>query len=267
MKKNNMKFYAALLSAVLLSLPGCKTASTPLVGTAVNNLTGGNDAVESRLSTEAAVAVAQGKTEEALRLYEKLYTNPDSIPLASRHYRNRDVALNYAQLLRKTGNTHRALEVLSPIAETRRGELKDDAEPIVLNEMAAIYIDLGNFEAAEPLLKRVIKDKKAQAFHADAYNLHAVSLDARGRHKEAEKSFRYALSQWKGDSSSVMNNLSICLASQGKFDESLATLRQALVMSPNKQEIAQNIQIVTELRDTVLSKPRALTKPPAEAVK
>ena len=49
-----------------------------------------------------------------------------------------------------------------------------------------------------------------------------------------------------------MNNLAVCLASQGMFDESLTTLRQALVMAPRKQEIANNIQMVSELRLAVL---------------
>ena len=34
-----------------------------------------------------------------------------------------------------------------------------------------------------------------------------------------------------------MNNLALCLANQGMFDESLDTLRQALVMAPDKQEV------------------------------
>lgn len=268
MSRYSIKSYAALLSIVfLLAVPGCKATSTPIVGTAIDNLTGNRDAIEGRLSTEAAMAIAQGKTEEALKLYEKIYTDPHSMPLASTHYRNQDIALNYAQLLRKTGSPQRALEVLSPIAETRRGKIESDAEPIVLNELAAIYIDLGHLKEAEPLLKRVLEDKKAQDFHADAYNLFAVSLDAQGQHKKAEQFFRKALAMWKGDPTSVMNNLSICLASQGKFDDSLTMLRQALVMSPNKQEIAHNIQIVTDLREAVLSKPRSLTPAHSETKK
>jgi Flp pilus assembly protein TadD len=242
--------------AVLLAVTGCKTTSTPIAGKAIDSMAGKHDATEERLSTAASHAMAEGRTEEALANYERIYKQPVAEVFTSPNYRNEDAALNYAQLLRKTGKAQRALEVLSPVVEKRSGRLKDRVDPIVLNEYAAIQIDLGNLEKAEKILNTVLEDQKDKAFHADAYNLLGVSLDARGRHKEAEQYFRQALDGWKGDKTSVMNNLAISLASQGMFDESLRTLRQALVAAPHKKEIAQNIQMVSDLKDSVVAKPK-----------
>jgi Tfp pilus assembly protein PilF len=66
--------------------------------------------------------------------------------------------------------------------------------------------------------------------------------------------FRQALDGWKGDPTSVMNNLGLCVASEGKFDEALDQLRRALVIAPQKEEIARNIVLVEGLRDKVVPK-------------
>ncbi|MBI3440772.1 MAG: tetratricopeptide repeat protein [Proteobacteria bacterium] len=252
-RRNTGYMVSGMSLALLLVVAGCKTTSTPVVGDALDSLTGQHDAAEERLSTAAETAIAEGKTEQALAFYEKLYADPHSISLGTNHYRDYDIALNYAQLLRKTGRAQQAAEVLSPFAETRYGKIKGDAEPIVLNEFAAIQIDLGEFKKAETILNGVLEDNRTRKFYADAYNLMGIALDAQGQHKEAEQSLRQALSMWRGDPASVMNNLAVCLASQGLFDEAIVTLRQALIMSPRKQEIAHNIQLVSELRQSLLS--------------
>lgn len=249
----------ALSLAILLAVGACKTTETPIVGQTLDSITGKHDAKEERMATAAADAIAEGKTEEALALYEKLYTNPNALVFSSANYRNRDIVLNYAQLLRKTGDAEHAVRVLSPVVESRTGRIKSNTDPILLNEFAAGNIEIGNFKKAEDILNLVLEDKNAQKFHADAYNLLGISLDAQGQHREAEQSFRQSLSGWKGDSTSVMNNLAVCLASQGRFDESIMTLRQALVMAPDKQEVARNIEMVSNLRKEIVPQPPAAT--------
>lgn len=255
----NMRHYTVILPVLaLLAVSGCKTTSTPVVGSALDSMTGKHDGTEERLSTAAAHAIAEGKTEEALASYEKLYNTPGAGTFNTNHYRDQDVVLNYAQLLRKTGNPKRALEIITPVAESRMsGRLKSGAAPVILNEYAAIQIDLDNFDQAKKALNAVLEDNSAQSAHADARNLLGVILDAQGQHKKAEESFRKSLEGWKGDNTSVMNNLGICLASQGLFDESLRTLREALVAAPDKKEIARNIQMVSDLRDAIISRPKA----------
>jgi len=257
MNKLNLRHSATTLFflATLLMVAGCKTTETPIVGKALDSLTGKHDAAEDRLSTAASNAIAEGKTNEALILYERLYTKTHSSFYLPDNVTNRDIAINYAQLLRRTGKAQRALDILAPFMKkpTSRSGQNYKPDPIVINEYAAGSIEIGDFEKAEKLLNQVLKDEKATKLHADAYNLLGIVLDAKGQHKEAEQFFQKALDNWRGDNkTSVMNNLGLCLASQGMFDKSLMTLRQALVMAPKKQEIAGNIQMVTDLRKSVV---------------
>lgn len=238
---------AAALSLVsLLALAACETASDMSVTKPLDSMMGKHQQAEARLSTAAAEAIAAGKSIEAEELYAKLHRkNP----------RNAEAAVNYAQTLRKNGKAQKAADILTPIVRSsdKSGAIKQDALPIALNEYAATQIALGNFENADDALGVVLENDAAKEFHADAYNLMGVALDARSEHGEAEPMFRTALEEWKGNPTSVMNNLALNLASQGMFDESLMTLRKALVMAPDKQEIARNIQIISDLRDSVIA--------------
>lgn len=252
---NARRRITGIFLAGLLALAGCKTATeAPVVGDAIDSLNGRKAATEQRLATVAAEAIAEGKTAEALSHYAKLYEH-GSLYTSSARNKPLEVAVNYAQLLRRTGDVKRALEVLQPFVKTRRGYLMGDVYPIVLNEYAAINVELGEFKVADAMLEKVLSDEKASAFHPDANNLKGVMLDAQAQHKEAEASFRKALEGWQGDKTSVMNNLGLNLAAQGLFDESLLTLRQALVSARHKEDVARNIQMVEALRKAVVVAP------------
>src|SRR5512141_1005320 len=113
--KPDMRVSTAILTlAAILSVAGCKTTTTPVIGKALNGVTGMHDEREARLSTAANNAIAEGKTNEALALYGKLYASNKS----------QDAALNYAQLLRKTGKAQQALDVLAPFVTNRDGTIK-----------------------------------------------------------------------------------------------------------------------------------------------
>ena len=159
------------------------------------------------------------------------------------------------------GKTHhritqdrQAARILAPFAEGKRKDSARAPLPMLKNEYAAALIETGKFDKAQEMLRSVLEDPAQSEFHPDAGNLTGIALDAQGHHKEAEKMFRRALDGWKGDPTSVMNNLSLNLASQGMFDEALTTLRRAQLMAPHKTEIARNIQIVSDLRDAVVPK-------------
>ncbi len=259
MKNKLLRTSAIVLSmATLLSVTACKLNNSPIIGKALDSVTGMPDETEARLTTSAENAIMAGKTKEALALYTKLYKENDTA----------SVSLNYAQLLRKTGKAKEALSILKPFVVNGDGSLKDDAKPIMLNEYAAANIELGHYSTAEMALQKVFKSTDANGFYADAYDLHGVALDAQGWHKEAEKDFRNALKIWKGDPTAVMNNLGLCLAAQGMFDESLTWLRQALIKAPHDTEIARNIDMVSKLRkEFVPTAPISITAPPAAKAK
>lgn len=252
MTKTRTLAFAAMATASIM-LGGCSTDpyDRPSVAHAVDTLQGQKQAVQSRLTTAAAEAIAAGKTEEALEHYQKLYRNDK---------RDTSHALNYAQLLRRSGRSEEALKVLQPFAKQALNSKKATVSPLLLNEYAAILIEHGKLADARSVIDLVLAEDAYANSHADAMNLLGISLDAQGRHKEAETMFRLALEGWHGNPTTVMNNLALCLANQAMFDESLTTLRQALVMAPDKQEIARNIQLVSELRDNVVSKPVDIKK-------
>ncbi len=242
---------AALTAALMLA--GCSSDhyDRPSVAHAIDTLQGQKQATQTRLTTAAAEAIAAGQTEEALQHYQKLYRNDK---------RDSSHALNYAQLLRRSGRSDEALNVLAPFAKKALGSKKAAASPLLLNEYAAILIEHGKLGEAREVIDLVLAEDAYANSHADAMNLLGISLDAQGRHKEAETMFRLALEGWNGNPTTVMNNLALCLANQAMFDESLTTLRQALVMAPDKQEIARNIQLVSDLRDNVVAKPVNIKK-------
>lgn len=251
MTKTRTLAFAAMTAASLL-LAGCSSDhyDRPSVAHAIDTLQGQKQAAQTRLTTAAAEAIAAGNTEEALQHYQKLWRNDK---------RDSSHALNYAQLLRRSGRSEEALNVLEPFAKKALGN-KTSVSPLLLNEYAAILIEHGKLAESRKVIDLVLAEEAYTNSHADAMNLLGISLDAQGRHKEAETMFRLALEGWHGNPTTVMNNLAICLANQAMFDESLTTLRQALVMAPDKQEIARNIQLVSDLRDNIVAKPVDIKK-------
>jgi Flp pilus assembly protein TadD len=255
--KNNLAIAGFVAIAALLS--GCQQtsdvahATTDALKDPINSMRGMKAERDERLSNAAADAIASGKIDEALRYYAGLH---------KQHRHDRNIALVYAQLLRRTGSPQEAVHVLEPFASyTARSNDQNTvviyhSDAVVLNELAAAHIATGNFDAAQKLLQHVIDDKDSGPMHADAYSLMGIVLDAKGQHRDAEKMFNNALAGWKGDPTPVMNNLALCLAAQGQFDAALDTLRRALVISPNdKQEIARNIALISELRGNIIAKP------------
>jgi Flp pilus assembly protein TadD len=231
--------------SALIALGACapqQNAQMALVGkhSAIDSLQGRNEETVERLSTAAQDAIAEGKENEALALYKRLYEEKPKP----------EVAVNYAQLLRKTGSPQKASDVLAKFVKGKKDKKGENG--LVLNEYAATQIALGNFDEAAAKLDRVLADGTAAAYQPDASNLKGVALDAQGKHKDAEGLFRVAMEGWEGNPTSVMNNLALCLANQGRFDEALDILRRALVMAPDKQEIARNIQLVGDLRTNVV---------------
>lgn len=236
----NNTLRALLLCTALLLPAACAKQESPMVG--IDSMQGMKKETAQREKNLAADSSLAGNTMESLRLYHDIYKkDPD----------NKGHALRYAQLLRKTGKPEGALKILAPFGLSH-GEPKDGADPEVLLEIAACDIALARFDDGEPVLNAILENEKAKDLHTEAYNLMGVVLDARGKHREAEQMFKMALDGWKGNPATVMNNLALSLANQGMFDQSLTTLRRALVISPDKQEVARNIQIVQDLRDNLV---------------
>jgi Tfp pilus assembly protein PilF len=231
---------AAASLLICLALPACKPSypNNPF-----DSLNGHNIASKTRARAAAGHALEANDMTDALAQYEKIFEG--------RRYAGED-ALKYAELLRRSGDAKKALTVASKAAKLK------DAPPALLNEVAAAKIALGDFAGGEDAAGQILGNADLTALHPESAHLMGIAVDAQGRHKDAEIFFRQALDKWQDDPAPVMNNLGLNLANQAKFDESLTMLRQALLLSPDRAEIARNIDIVASLRDKVV--PKAPTK-------
>lgn len=251
LRPSGLRLLAAAVSiSALLAASGCDKLKPNMdAGLPLNSMAGEYKQTDAQLFKAANDAVAAGNTAVALDVYGKLY---------KRHPHNENVGIGYAQFLRKSGKAQQAADVLLPFTLTSHGQEEKTTpaplSPQLANELAADYVALGRFDEAKALLTPVIDSAAKNPWRDETANLMGVVLDAQGDHAQAEKMFRAALDGWKGDRTSVMNNLALCLASQGKFDESLTILRKALLAAPNNVAVARNIQIVTDLRKNVVPK-------------
>lgn len=214
-----------LISAGLslaLSLSACQTTGmTPSARGDIDGIMG----------SAASQAEAEGRTAESLALLESLYKRNAADP---------QVAVRYARALRVAGQPERAALILAPFASN--GKTPDFDARL---EYAQTQAGLGDYLAAETAARGAVL---LQPESGQAYHILGIALDAQGQHKQAEVAFRKALDNWEGDSSTVLNNLGLNLASQGFIDEALETLRKAQAQAPQRIEIERNIRIVSALQ-------------------
>ncbi len=255
--KNNRKISPihVLCMVSMLALGSCKITTESDNGIPLyDSLNGMQSQTEHHMLASADEAMESGHYEDAVVMYEKLYMS---------HGTDDDIALRFAQALRKTGHQNRALMVLSPYIyghdkktrENNRNAGNYSGPPAMMAEYAACQVELGRYDKAMSVSETLLNDDSAFAWHPVAYNIRGIALDSTGRHSSAEDSYRMALDSWGDNPTPVMNNLALSLTYQGHFDEALSTLRQALVIDPERTELARNIEIITEIRDSVIAKP------------
>ncbi|TVQ83090.1 MAG: hypothetical protein EA357_07030 [Micavibrio sp.] len=221
MHRMNLKTVLSLCLCTALLLSGCQS-------------TEGKE--RYRQAIESRQQITQENAAEAVELYERLYT---------RNAGDTEIAVKYAEALRKSGRPQQALTVLQPLAD-----LQQNREPEMLLEYTAVNIALGRFMHAEHALSRFasLSEEQKKNHMPQALNLEGLILSAGGHHEEAEEKYRTALAEWSGDPSPVMNNLALCLAQQGAFDEAVELLREARLISPDGRMQQQNLILVEKLR-------------------
>lgn len=186
------------------------------------------------------------KTASLSTLERQYKRNPDDA----------EIAASYAAALRKNDYINRAETILTPFTE------KDDVEAAIHAEMAAILLEKGDYKAAEKFAANAVISNENDF---EAYHRLGIALDAQAKHEPAERAFRKAISLWEGNPTTVMNNLSLNLASQKRLDESIEILRQAQELSPGRTEIERNLRIITALQQshaTPVPKPGKKPEPP-----
>lgn len=247
--------YTSMCAILALSVSACEPGvNAQRMEYSRASMTGFAQTTNERLDSVAKQAVRDGNPAQAVHHYEKLYTNDSKNP---------ETALNYAQVLRQVGHADRALIVLSPfvkIEDKKDGTYITAENPDILLEYASATLAIGRYDRAEMLLQELLRTPEGLELAPQAHNLIGVSLDARAMHEEAEPYYREAIEIWSGSATNPLNNLGLNLAHQGYFEESLNVLQQALVMEPQNEKVAANIDLVRELRSstTASAKPVAL---------
>jgi len=148
------------------------------------------------------------------------------------------MALGYAQALKAIGSRERALDVLTAgySANPTNGELAA--------ELGRLALDMGRLDIAVQTLKVA----EAQGVR-DWRTLSAQgTLRAKqGKHAEAQQYFLAAL-QEQPDAVSVINNLALSYALDGKPDRAEELLRKAVASGHDDKRVRQNLALVLGLQ-------------------
>jgi Flp pilus assembly protein TadD len=148
------------------------------------------------------------------------------------------MALGYAKSLKAIGSRDRALEVLKTAyqADTSNGE--------IAAELGRLALDMGQLDIATQTLKSAeaqgIRDWKTLSAQG---TLHAK----KGEYAEAQQYFLAAL-QVEPDAVSVINNLALAYALDGKADKSEELLRKAVASGHEDKRVRQNLALVLGLQ-------------------
>lgn len=189
------------------------------------------DRMDAAIEKTAMISSSNGSKNAMLIALERKYKRNSSNP---------DFALKYAKALRQANYIDMASMILSPFAKS------SDAYAGIKTEMSMIGLALGNYDSAENYAKDAIMQNPKDY---EAYQNLGIALDAKEMHPEAERAFRKGLENWKGDPTTIMNNLALNLATQGFIDEAIEVLERAKTLSPNRTEIERNLRIIRTLNE------------------
>lgn len=149
-------------------------------------------------------------------------------------------ALAYAKALRNKGARSQALAALDEAAKA-----KPDDRRLTL-QRGLLALEIGDPARAEPLLRA------AQDAKAPDWRLHSAlgsALASRGKHREAQEQFTKALAL-APNHPSVLNNLALAYALDGKAEDAEKVLRKAVPAgrsTPNAEKLQQNLALVLAL--------------------
>jgi Flp pilus assembly protein TadD len=148
------------------------------------------------------------------------------------------MALGYAAALKAIGSRDRALEVLT--AGYRANQ--DNGE--ISAELGRLALDMNRLDIAQQTLKvaeaQGVKDWKT-------LSAQGTLRAKRGQHAEAQQYFLAAL-QEQPDAVSVINNLALSYALDGKADKSEELLRKAVAGGQGDKRVRQNLAMVLGLQ-------------------
>ncbi|GEM_PF-1731432 len=191
-----------------------------------DGLSTGAHSLPERIRHQALQSAAHGKFSEAAAYYALLYY---------RNPHNEALAIKYAEALRRSGVPDQALAVLKPFAEP------ESASPDALIAYAKANLQLKRLAAAVQAARWAVD---ADPNMAEAYHVLGVTLDAMGKHGEAQAAYQSALAYGIGDSHRTLNNLAMSYAQTGQLQQARASLEQAQELDAGDQTVQANLQLI-----------------------
>ncbi|HEY8962991.1 MAG TPA: tetratricopeptide repeat protein [Alphaproteobacteria bacterium] len=224
-----------LITGVLLasiSLSGCESMKHTASANGDPN-TATNAQLSNAIADAARDAQAGGMTQESLGFQAKLYHDDPHNP---------DKILNYARALRYAGRIDDAKLVIRTPAKGPRA-----TEPM-MTEAAMILISAGEYdEALEFAQMAVEKNKKS----ADAHHALALALSGLEKYEAAQLQFQETVKIWPEgrDQTSVINNLAMSLAAQGKIEEARTAMAMATGEALRSATYQNNRSLLEAIKD------------------
>ena len=156
-------------------------------------------------------------------------------------------AIRQARALRTSGKKREALDLLDKTGGS-------DKDPALIGERGLLALELGQVDKAVDLLARSQNSARPDWRMQSAYG---AALSAAGRQKEAQAEFSKALAAAPGQPS-ILNNLALSYALEGRHEDAEKTLRQASAQSGDPQA-RQNLALILGLNGKT-GEARAITE-------
>jgi len=179
----------------------------------------------SRNSAPAEVQMTAGQAAKATSQWAIAYAKDPTDP---------KMALGYAKSLRALGSKERSFDIL------KKAYRANPADGQVAAELGRVALEMGRVDVASHALESAasqgVTDWKTLSAQG---TLHAK----KGEHAKAQEYYRSALEK-QPDAPSIINNLALSYALDGKASESETLLRKAAENGHDDRRIRQNLALV-----------------------
>lgn len=161
-------------------------------------------------------------------------TSTPSVAKAGASPINVDAAITAARALRTEGDLKGAFALLE------RSAIDQPSNRALLRERGLVALELGEIAKAELLLRQALDNSKTDWQTHSAFG---AALASAGRHQEAQQQFAKALAL-APDHPSILNNLSLSYALDGKPADAERLLRIASARQNTAPQVKQNLALV-----------------------
>lgn len=217
---------SSLAIAAMLALGGCAGSGLELGELSQSSNEVATAAPSGNIETGSLAPVADASAQTAV----KTSASAAEPPVVAR-----------ARALRETGDKLAAMTLLD------EASAKNPSDKLLLAERGLLALDLGRIPEARKLLKEADDDKAPDWRIKSALgSAHAAS----GDHKSAQKEFAAAL-KLAPDHPSILNNMALSQALEGRHDEAEKLLRRVATSKHGGDRAKQNLALILGLSGNI----------------